>query len=633
MKHKATNLSQVPTDINPEQVKKERKIVKSKKEVPHFEVPPVETLKINNENSPAQKKTLAEVNTFFRKLQTEKAKSLESKLDEDAEKKRKQAEGDDWSFRFKWQQRLCPGLESIDLNENVEYFMSRYERYYHEENGSISARSGTESNLYDSIESVTEKVTDNIVKANSHFRADKQIENKSSAGDKEKSPQISVNLVRAKIRKPIWRKRSLVKQSAAIKQCQITNRIKLFFLSTFMWMISFIYRSSLTKNEKKGIKMNALNKFNLDMRENNVIFQKKLREFKTKRKKKDVLEKVESSKQVPLCMGYQINQISNKFMNQLFTPITLGTNDGIDTFIQLDSGAATNLISAKMAQDLEDKGLINFTYKQIPSELTDVQNNIIAQTRKPINVTLWFGKEKSINVCFQVVENLEYPLLGMASMVANNISIINDNNESFLCVGSIKDDATFIRNVQFHSREIFLSDKTLVRAGINKVSCYTSIPNGLLKVEEPIEVGNTVIKIPPQTLYANKHQLELQILNQSENSLELIEDFPIGNIQMVNDQSYLNCNQVLLNTANEDSLDPNEDLDGRYQFPLSEEEGRKLLDSVEPFSFPMVDENTGEEVIDWEEEISKEGVFPKEYLHDFISYIKEKIPEILKVRP
>jgi len=52
MKHEATNLSQVPTDINPEQVKKERKIVKSKKEVPHFEVPPVETLKINNENSP-----------------------------------------------------------------------------------------------------------------------------------------------------------------------------------------------------------------------------------------------------------------------------------------------------------------------------------------------------------------------------------------------------------------------------------------------------------------------------------------------------------------------------------------------------------------------------------------------------
>jgi len=216
---------------------------------------------------------------------------------------------------------------------------------------------------------------------------------------------------------------------------------------------------------------------------------------------------------------YPIFKIKGDLINQLFTPVKLGTN-GINTYIQLDSGAATNLIGSDMANELDKMGLINFTYDNLINELTDVQNNVINQSRKPINVTLWFDDNKEIRVAFQVVENLEYPLLGIGSMVENDISIINSNCECYLCIGNINAKSTLIRNASTTPSDIFLSDQVVIKSGLNKVSCYSSIAEGVVNTMEEGVFIDTIIRIPTQTVKFVDHHVELLINNLSQNDFE-----------------------------------------------------------------------------------------------------------------
>ena len=96
---------------------------------------------------------------------------------------------------------------------------------------------------------------------------------------------------------------------------------------------------------------------------------------------------------------------------QVFTPILMGrTRPRFKTYIQLDSGASTNLIGAKMARYLRENNLINFTYPSIKTLLTDVQHNESPQPFKPFNVTLHFDTV-DIDMCFHVLQDLEYRLL------------------------------------------------------------------------------------------------------------------------------------------------------------------------------------------------------------------------------
>ncbi len=77
-----------------------------------------------------------------------------------------------------------------------------------------------------------------------------------------------------------------------------------------------------------------------------------------------------------------ILQIGERVSNQLFTPLSIGNkNNGLQTYIQLDSGATTNLMGVKMAEALKNQNLVNFTYPTFRAYLTDVQCKEICQPR------------------------------------------------------------------------------------------------------------------------------------------------------------------------------------------------------------------------------------------------------------
>jgi len=597
----------------------------------NFKIPPIYSLSIDKENenvldniknnkwlSRNQKKTLIEVSHFFENLSVNKRDSPMIKNDKCSPPsvqpfavQRAQTSND----KDKNTQRtmtLSKQRESINHNDKSD------SREAHQGPTPLSGLTN-DMNLCTSIETITQHVTVAMVKKNLCFqRNEKQFSQTHLA--KKKQAKSKVNSIRSNP-KPVNNPSKFA--------------LKTFLSSIILWLSSLVNYKNYPISKLKGEKLKAINQIQRDLNScTSLRLKKQIKTLRAKRKKKAVLPKnnwyyqESNPSRFPISAGYQIKKVENQFINQLYTPVSLGKN-GIDTYIQLDSGAATNLISAKMADELDKKGLINFTYNSINSELTDVQNNVINQTRMPINVTLWFNENKSIDVYFQVVENLEHPLLGIGSMVENNISIINDNNESFLCVGSVSDSTAVIRNVHFQPNEIFLSQKTIIKSGINKVSCYSIVSEGIIDIREDEQAFNeTVIKVPSQSIKINDFQADIQIINESENDFEMMEDSSIGHISLYEDDCIQRCNKVLVNLPDDVNTESEESLDARYKFPLSEEEGRKLLDSVEPFSFPMIDENTGEEIIDWEQEISKEGVFPPEHLDDFISFVKSSVPNI-----
>ena len=655
---KATSLISKPPKLNrSSDCTKNRSInginFQPKKEIEPFEVPPIISVDITtNEKdndvldnimknkwlSKNQRKTLMEVNEFFRKIKNQdKKKSPVKKKSEvktiklpncDLPKKTKNYPDSDsrYSGDFRWwyMMRTYPDVmtNTIDYDEDLDYYM---DRLYHWQQRDIfgESKSNHSSDPLQSVETITQRVTEQTIKAHPTFSKEFNQSHQARLPQHKKPIRAQINRIRA------THKFNKIDIKSNHQDKSFWRSTKRFFSLFMMWLASLICCDHRSMPERKGMKLKALRQFQGQyLSRSDLLLKRKIKLFQSQRLKRRNCSNQKEQRECrnPILMGYQINKVNNKFINQLFTPVKLGLN-GIDTHIQLDSGAATNLISADMADELEQKGLINFTYKSIKSQLTDVQNKVINQTRMPINVTLWFNETKSVNVYFQVVENLDYPLLGIGSMVENNISIINEEKGSYLCIGSIRDDSAIIRTVHFQPSEIFLSEKTIFHAGINKVSCYSSISEGIIDIEGGKNLDETVIKVPNQSLKITNHCADIQIINRSENDFEMIEDSFIGSISLCQEECVDRCKKVLVNTSNVDETKDNK-LDERFKFPLSEEEGRKLLDSVEPFSFPMIDENTGEEIIDWEEEISKEGIFPAEHLSEFISFIKNKVPNI-----
>ena len=301
-------------------------------------------------------------------------------------------------------------------------------------------------------------------------------------------------------------------------------------------------------------------------------------------------------------------------MNQLFTPVTFGLSEkGVSAHLQLDSGASTNLIGKHLAKKLLDQGLVNFTYDKPGRKLTDVQHKEIFQPRNPINVTAIFGN-KPIDICFHVVENLEFPLLGLATMVSTKMSIINDDKESYLYIGSITNPEVRIKNVRMLEDEVLLFDEVKIRNGINNVKCYTNISDGIVEVKADRVFEKTCITVPYQTVKVVNYETNINLFNESQNEMMLMSDLKVGTLFDVTRTE--KCQQVQLDAENDEA---------RFTFPLSEEEGQRLLESVEPCNLPALDPGQEPDEIDWEAEISKPGVFPEEYLGDFKDFIKTEV--------
>jgi len=340
--------------------------------------------------------------------------------------------------------------------------------------------------------------------------------------------------------------------------------------------------------------------------------------------------KAQTSNEVlhPLLLGHEIKNVSSTFKNQLFTPVTLGKN-GCKTFIQLDSGATVNLIDKKMAQQLLENNLVNYFYYNHNTELVDVQQNVIKQTLKPINVTCYFN-DVAINICFHVVDKLERPLLGLSTMLNANMSIINNDNNSFLLIGSLNNPQTIIENHKIMEDEILLLDNQKLEYGINKVSCYSALETGDVEISPSSDFTNTCLFIPHQSVKIKNHKAELQIYNLTNQSMNLREKTSIGTFSSLNKtDDFLNDDLIINNSeiekGGEHLSDDNDN--GRFAFPLSEEEARRLLESCEPANLPIL-ENGQEAFINWEEEISKPGIFPPHRLDEFKNFLRKETPGI-----
>ena len=337
-------------------------------------------------------------------------------------------------------------------------------------------------------------------------------------------------------------------------------------------------------------------------------------------------EKEPTKEQLSFFISESIRGVEGSFPNQLFTPVRIGNKEkGLNTFIQLDSGATTNLMGFKMGRHLIENKFFNFIYPHTHSLLTDVQHKEILQPIKPINVTLCFGGV-FIAACFHVVNDLEYPLLGLATMLSNDISILNENHVSYLLIGQISQPKGIIKNVKNVREEIEIANDTILQPGINYVKCYSSLEQGVINVDTYDELNDTCIQINKQMIRIVNHEIEICIKNLSSNNFEFYKGAPlsVASREIINNVSSSHNEETQLNEVNEENVE----VEGRFKFPLSEEEGRKLLESAEPFSLILYDEGEEEEFIDWKKELGKEGVFPPHLLDEFIKFVEKEIPNI-----
>ena len=331
--------------------------------------------------------------------------------------------------------------------------------------------------------------------------------------------------------------------------------------------------------------------------------------------------------QLSFHISESIKSVDNHMANQLFSPVRLGhQNEGIKTFIQLDSGATTNLMGAKMGNFLLENKLINFVYPYSRSLLTDVQHNEIIQPLKPINITLLFDNI-FINACFHIVQDLEYPLLGLSTMLNNDMSILNEKQDSYLVIGQISQPKAIVKNVRNIQDELLSADNVILQPGINFVKCNINLDHGVMNVTAFEDFKVTCLQLPKQTIFVDKNSTEICIKNLSSNNCELFGGVPLAIASQTIINNVLPCNKVD-SQINELSNEDDEHIEDRFKFPLSEEEGRKLLASAEPFSFPLYEEGEEEEIIDWKKELGKEGVFPTHLLDEFIEFVEKEIPNI-----
>ena len=398
-------------------------------------------------------------------------------------------------------------------------------------------------------------------------------------------------------------------QKTQVRQSNFISTAVSFILTNLS--IFTILNSLFTRKENKN-EIEYLNQiFNISskLNTNKRACRNKVKLLQSKRKIKmhQTNQMSHTTVTQPLISGHEIKGVNNDLQNQLFTPVTIGQS-GISTHVQLDSGASVNLMGLKLANKLFDLGLVNYSYENLESRLVDVQKREIRQPLRPINVTCIFN-EHPINICYHVVENLDRPLLGLATMLSSNMSILNNNNKSFLLIGPLNDPKAVIENVKYLENDVLLLGDNTLDLGVNFVSCYSPHEAGYVKVNQTLDFTDSCIKIPEQISQVHNHKLQLQICNLTEQPFALREHSHIGTgTQLKQVNGWI-------------------EEDDRFSFPLSDEEAQKILESCEPHSIPIFDGNT-EAVIDWEAALRQPGILPQNCLEQIISFVKTDTPNL-----
>ena len=203
--------------------------------------------------------------------------------------------------------------------------------------------------------------------------------------------------------------------------------------------------------------------------------------------------------------------------------------------------------------------------------------------------------------------------------MSNNMSILNENPDSYLLIGNITQPRGVIKNVRCALDEVVTVEHSNLQPGINFVTCRTTMPYGLISVDNNEIFCHTCFQIGKQTVFVQNNEVDIMIKNRSENNCEIFPDIPLAIASTILVNNISPCYAI-----NETAIINNND-DNRFSFPLNEEEGNKFLISVGPFSLPLYEEGEEEEVIDWKKEISKIGVFPPQFLNDFIYFVETEV--------
>jgi hypothetical protein len=260
--------------------------------------------------------------------------------------------------------------------------------------------------------------------------------------------------------------------------------------------------------------------------------------------------------------------------------------------------------------------------------LTDVQNKEIFQPVKPINLTIYFEKVP-VKACFHVINDLKYPLLGLSTMLANDLSIINENRDSYLLIGKISEPKEMIRNVNRIDDELYSSTSVTLHSGVNFVQCTTFLNNCEVDISPISEYKDACLKLCDSKIIIRNNVAEIMIKNLSFFDIEIGNNVPLAVVhkEIINNVSQSSTNATTTPPSST-RIDEGEVEVGRFKFPLSEEEGRKLLESAEPFSLPLYEEGEEEDTIDWRKEISRDGVFPPHLLSEFIEFVSNEVPNV-----
>ena len=436
---------------------------------------------------------------------------------------------------------------------------------------------------------------------------------------KQKNSRNSSLPPRAQIKRRSHKKNGLNKSKIVLENHKNLMHKLITLIMTIFSTFSFSnVINEITKNSAifKGKKLKAVVELSKKL---NLPLKQKLMQLKMGRRKKKKLPSLwvtkETNSTQPLFLGQEINNINRDLKHQLFTPICFGEINGLKSYVQLDSGATANLIGKDLALDLIKRNLVNSIHNKQKTVLFDVQHRIINQPLNPIDISVMFGSTP-VKICFNVVDNLQFPLLGAGTMINSNMSIINNNNSSCLLIGDpLKPDVIVKNSTSFPTDVLLLNDESF-KSGINKVTCYSCLDEGTVEISGAENFIDTCLFIPQQSIEIKNHKSELQIYNLSENKFDLNEDTTMGSLTQIG-----NYGDEIEDNSQDDAEDESED--SRFQFPLSESQGNKLLDSTEPFSFAI-----DEEIIDWKTEFSKDGVFPDELREEFMQFIEIETPNI-----
>ncbi len=100
-----------------------------------------------------------------------------------------------------------------------------------------------------------------------------------------------------------------------------------------------------------------------------------------------------------------------------------------------------------------------------------------------------------IKACFHLVNDLEYPVLGLSTMLANDILIINENQDSYLLIGKFLEPKEMIKNIDSIEDKLSFSSNVTLHCEINFVQCATSLNNSDIQISSIKKYNDTCLHL------------------------------------------------------------------------------------------------------------------------------------------